>query len=190
MKKQPFYSSGLLKAFLVMSLASPATWALSDDKNREIEIEADTAMLDDTRNISIYTGNVVVTQGSMRITGDKMTVYYTDDRELEKIIVEGDLATFRQLPDSSTIYDEAEARVMEYRENESVLVLTGSAFVSQERRRLTGARIEYDTETNQVLALGSLLESIPKAAETDGLDDDTRVRLVIPPKQQDSAAEN
>ncbi len=190
MKKRLLYDLTIYKACLVLLLAPPCAAALSTDKDQDIEVEADTAMLDDTRNISIYTGNVVVTQGSMRITGDKLTLYYTDDRELEKTIVEGTPATFRQLPDNSAVYDEAEAKVMEYYESDSLLILTGSAFILKDRNRLTGARVEYDTERSQVLALGSLPETPAATTDSPATGEDTRVRVIIPPREKDEAAEN
>ena len=51
--------------------------ALSTDKNQDIEIESNSVYLDDTKNVGVYSGNVVVLQGSIRITGDELTVYYT-----------------------------------------------------------------------------------------------------------------
>ncbi|NIN34018.1 MAG: lipopolysaccharide transport periplasmic protein LptA, partial [Gammaproteobacteria bacterium] len=81
---------------------------LSTDKNQDIEIESDSVYLDDTQKLGIYSGDVVVTQGSIRITGDTLTIHYTEENDIDKIIVEGEPATFRQLPDDSTVYDEAE----------------------------------------------------------------------------------
>jgi lipopolysaccharide export system protein LptA len=41
--------------------------ALSSDREQPINLEADAADIDDLKGISIYTGNVVLTQGSMVI---------------------------------------------------------------------------------------------------------------------------
>jgi lipopolysaccharide export system protein LptA len=151
------------------------TFALSTDKNQDIEIESDTVYLDDTKNHGIYNGNVVVTQGSIRITGDSLTVYYTNDNELEKIIVEGQPATFKQLPDGSDIYDEAEALIMEYQESMSMIILKKEAKVNQDDRMLIADHIEYDTELSQVRAKGGT------AADNGAAD--TRVKLIIPGKK-------
>lgn len=152
--------------------------ALSTDKNQDIEIESDSVYLDDTRNIGIYTGNVVVLQGSIRITGDELTVFYTEDNELDKIIINGQPATFRQLPDNSSVYDEAEALVMEYHESDSMIILSDEARVRQGDRRLIAEHIEYDTELSQVRAKGS--------QANNNTQEDNRVRLIIPGKKEDS----
>ncbi|MDX1519199.1 MAG: LptA/OstA family protein, partial [Gammaproteobacteria bacterium] len=65
--------------FYLLVAIAPVTFALTTDKDQPIEIEADAAELDDRKNVTVYTGNVIVTQGSIRMTGEKMTVYYTDD---------------------------------------------------------------------------------------------------------------
>lgn len=153
------------------------SFALSTDKNQDIEIESNSVYLDDTKNIGIYTGNVVVLQGSIRITGDELTVFYTDDNELDKIIIKGQPATFRQLPDNSTVYDEAEALIMEYHENDSMIILSNEARVRQGDRRLIAEHIEYDTVLSQVRAKGS--------QTANSTQEDNRVRLIIPGKKED-----
>jgi lipopolysaccharide export system protein LptA len=172
-------------SLLLLVWSTSSLMALSTDKNQDIEIESDTAYLDDIKNISIYSGNVIVVQGSIRITGDTMTIHYTDDSELEKIIMEGSLATFRQLPDNSTIYDEAEAISMEFYENSNLIVLKGQARVSQGERRLIADYIEYDTELSQVRARGT-----QTAEDQAPSSEDTRVRLIIPGRSAETGQEN
>lgn len=187
MRKQ-LLNNLILTSLFLLSLfwASPGLHALSTDKDQDIEVESDTAVLDDSKNISIYTGNVIVVQGSMRITGDKMTVYYTDDREMDRILVVGNPATFRQLPDNNTVYDEAEARTMEYYETSSLLILTEEAFVKHDGNRLTGARIEYDTELSQVRAQSKgIADGNDKVSDEPG--EDGRVKLIIPAKKSEPA---
>jgi lipopolysaccharide export system protein LptA len=175
MKKLSLHN--LITSSLILAFSSPLLHALSTDKNQDIEIESDSVYLDDTQNMGIYSGDVVVIQGSIRITGDTLTIHYTDDNEIEKIVVEGQPATFRQLPDESTVYDEAEALIMEYHENNSLIILTNSARVKQGDRRLIAEHIEYDTDLSQVSATGA-----PPNSTTN---QDTRVRLIIPGKKTD-----
>lgn len=146
---------------LGLCLALPAV-ALTTDKDQPIEVEADSAELDEVKNVSIYRGNVIVTQGSIRMTGDVMTVYQTETDDLDYLIMEGRPATYRQLPDDSEIYDEAEALRMEYYELKNRVVLIEKAVVTQEGLRFSGDRIEYDTELSKVKAWSR------PPAETDG----------------------
>lgn len=137
---------------LLLSVLAQHSFALSTDKDQDIEIQADSAVLDEENNISIYTGNVIVTQGSIYMTGDKMTVHNTDDDELEVLIMEGNPATHRQLPDNSEIYDESRAQIMEYYELKNLIYLIKDAWSKQGDGEISGDRIEYDTVLNKAKA--------------------------------------
>lgn len=155
------------------------TWALSTDSDQPIEIEADAAELDDQKGITIYTGNVVVVQGSIRMTGQKMTVYYNKDRDLDTVIMEGHPATYRQLPDDSEIYDEAEALRMEYYETKNLIVLIDQAVVKQEGLRFSGSRIDYDTLNSKIKAKGDTKQDTGTKQESG------RVKITIKPKKKE-----
>ncbi len=166
----------LLQAF------SCSTLALKSDKDQPIIIEADTGELDDVKNVSIYRGNVITVQGTIRMTGDKMTVYYTDDDEMDYMIMEGRPATYKQLPDDSSVYDHAEALTMEYYEQKEYVILIDEALVTQEGLRFSGDRIEYDTRLSKVQAWsnktnkeGGVEKAAPEKKE--------RVKIIIKKKK-------
>jgi lipopolysaccharide export system protein LptA len=157
--------------------------ALSTDKDQPIEIEADTADLDDEKGISIYRGNVVTIQGSVRMTGDIMTVYFTDG-ELDTLIMEGKPATYKQLPDGSEIYDEAEALRMEYYELKSLVILIDKASFKQEGLSFSGNRIEYDTEHSKVKARGSIKQQSGAGDSSASGTSGERVKIILKPKKK------
>lgn len=163
------------------------TWqpvtALSTDADHPIEIEADSAELDDVKNISIYRGNVVVVQGSIRMTGDKMTVYQTAEDDLDLIIMRGRPATYRQLPDNSKVYDEAEALTMEYYEIKQLVILIKEALVTQEDSRLSGERIEYDTNLSKVKAWSNPTKDQQIAPTSTDSSKKKRVKIIIKRKK-------
>jgi len=154
--------------------------ALSTDKDQPIEVEADTAELDDIKNKSVYTGNVILTQGTIRMTGDKMTVYHTEDDELDTLIMEGEPATYRQLPDDSDVYDEAEAKTIEYYELQNLVILIEEAEVRQEGLNMTGKRIDYDTELSQVKARSTAKQE-PGQEASGGKE---RVKVILKKKKE------
>jgi lipopolysaccharide export system protein LptA len=155
-------------------------WALSTDKDQPIEIEADNADLDDEKGVTIYRGSVILTQGTVRMTGDIMTVYFKDD-ELDTLIMEGKPARYRQLPDDSEIYDEAEALRMEYYELKSLVILIDKASFKQEGLSFSGNRIEYDTEHSKVKARGSVKQQNGSGASSSGGE---RVKIILKPKKK------
>lgn len=170
-----------LAALLIAGLA-PAVAALESDKDQPIEIEADTGELDDAKNISIYRGDVVTVQGTIRMTGDKMTVYYTEDDELDYLIMVGRPATYKQLPDDSSVYDYAEALTMEYYEQKEFVILIEEALVTQEGLRFSGDRIEYDTKLSQVKAWSNRSEKKPETNK-EAPKKKERVKIIIKKKK-------
>ena len=169
--------------FVLLSclLGSLTAFPLSTDKDQPIEVEADEAELDDMNDVSIYRGNVIVRQGSIHMTGDVMTVYSKGGDELDYIIIEGDPATYRQLPDNSNVHDQAKAIRMEYHENKNLVVLIRDAWVKQDTSTLAGDRIEYNTELSRVKAwsqpAGEASAEAPAAEKS-------RVKLIIKKKKE------
>ena len=167
--------------FICVSLLfTVSVWALSTDKDQPIEIEADSADLDDAKGVTIYRGNVVLTQGSVRMTGETMTVYFTD-AELDTVIMEGKPARYRQLPDNSKIYDEAEALRMEYYELKNLIVLIDKASFKQEGLSFSGNRIEYDTEHSRIKARGSVKQQ--NGSGSSGSSGE-RVKIILKPRKK------
>lgn len=162
--------------------------ALSTDKDKPIEVEADAGELDDIKNITVYTGDVIVTRGSIRMTGDKMTVYYDKNDDIETLIMDGKPATYRQLPDNSKVYDEAEALRMEYYELRNLVILLRDAEVRQERYNFSGERIEYDTELSQVKAWSDI-DKNQHGGKSDKTKKQERVKIIIKPKQNEPVPE-
>lgn len=179
-----FHSDAIAAAASVLlTLLSPRVLPLSTDKDQPIEVEADSAELDDVKNVSVYRGNVIVVQGSIRMTGDIMTVYYTEKDELQDLILDGKPATYRQMPDKGTIYDTAEAMHMEYHELKSLIVLTDNALVTQEGLRFSGDRIEYDTALSKVKAWSK--PPAETAEQGTAPQDGGRVKIIIKKKKKE-----
>ena len=80
---------------LFMTLVVNSAYCLSTDSEQNIEIEADTAEMDDIENVTVYRGNVIVTQGSIKMTGHTMTVYFDENRDMRLVIMNGTPAKYR-----------------------------------------------------------------------------------------------
>ena len=184
MKKQRLTRRRTVNAFigLFCLLGSLTAFPLSTDKDQPIEVEADEAELDDLNDVSIYRGNVIVRQGSIHMTGDVMTVYSKGGDELDHIIIVGNPATYKQLPDDSKVHDQAQAMRMEYYELKNLVVLIRDAWVKQDTSTLVGERIEYNTVLSQVKAWsqpgGEDVHTTPAAEKK------SRVKLIIKKKKE------
>ena len=70
------------------------------DREKPINIEADSAHMDDKTSTAIFEGNVVLTQGTLLIKADTLTVLQEND-EFKQGIALGDSAYFRQKREGS-----------------------------------------------------------------------------------------
>lgn len=117
----------------------------SDDSGQPIHVEADAAELNETTGVGVYRGNVRITQGSMVLTADEVTVI-APDRDLQKVIARsggpGEKSTFRQLTDAGEEIT-AEARRMEYEPDGNQIILLHDVVLRRAANRFTAERIVY-----------------------------------------------
>jgi len=146
----PTRRSGLLYAILLTLACGWASqaMALSSDREQPIELEADSAHIDERTGVSVYTGNVKLTQGSTRLLADRLTVERHEDGH--RMIAEGQPATFSQQPDDKPDPVEGRAQTIDYHAGRKRVILTGAAEVWQGGNRFASERIVYDTDTDTV----------------------------------------
>jgi lipopolysaccharide export system protein LptA len=108
-------------------------------------------------------------------------VHQTEGGDLDNLVLEGKPATYRQLPENSGVYDEAEALRMEYYELRNFVILIRQAVVTQEGLKFSGDRIEYDTAQSKVKAWSepAAAGGEPKPAGTG-----ERVKIIIKKKDK------
>lgn len=159
----------LLAALVLAALALPAS-AREADRSAPATIEADRAEIERPEGISRYYGDVVFVQGTLRITGERMTLH-APNGVVEYADTRGDPATVRQRTDAGELVD-AEARLIEYEADEQLITLTGDAVVRREGERFAAGKIRYRTDTGRI-----------EAGTEEGKDE--RVRIRIEPETAD-----
>ncbi len=97
---------------LLLISPGPAA-ARSDDRDKPIHITADQALRDEKQGVTIYRGNVHMSQGSLRIDADKITIFHVAE-ELGQVIAEGSPAVLQQRPDPEKGAVNARARIITY----------------------------------------------------------------------------
>ncbi len=164
----PLHPKILLTSLTAAVLVTPALgWALSSDRQQPMHIEADQAELDDQKGVSVYTGNVKVTQGTLVLTGDVMTVYNKGD-DVDHVIMVGEPATYRQRPDGKDEDMHAKSLRMEYFATPERIILINKAVAWQGKNVFRSERIVYDVAADRV-----------NAGDASG---DQRVRITLQPK--------
>lgn len=148
---RPATLAGLFLTCLCLLLPTAAQ-ALDSDREKPIHVNADQVSIQEKKGISVYTGDVILTQGTLTITGDKMTVYHKN-QELKKIIAVGKPATYEELPEGETEKIHARSRRMEYVATSEIFIFTQEAHLWQGTdRSISGERIEYDRINNGMQA--------------------------------------
>jgi len=137
-----------LLAGLLVSLSG---LALESDRRQPVDIRASEVTIDEQRGFSEYTGNVVLTQGSLKVTGDRLRVYLRQDR-LQRIVVEGQPATLVQTPAIDQPPVHAAAGRMEYDVAARTIRLDREAEVRQGPNRFRGQHLIYDIAAARVKA--------------------------------------
>ncbi len=161
----------LLSLLLALSLSMPAlSLALSTDKDQPMYLEADSVDIDDAKGVSIYEGNVVITQGSTKLWADKIWVYRVDG-ETEKVFAIGKPVRFQQRMDDSDEVARGQALRAEYYARKDEIYLIGEALLEQGKDQFRSDRITYLRGKSQVKAGASAAGK-------------KRVRVVIEPRKE------
>ena len=164
-----------LLGLAVLAAFSPlAALALSSDREPPMYIEADRADIDDKNGVSVYTGNVKVTQGTFQLLADKLTVHINDS-QIQKAVATGNPARYKQRPDGKDEDIEAEALQMEYYASPERIVLRERAVASQGGDEFRSDKIVYDIK-----------KDIVNAGTGKG---DSRVHITLQPRNDRSPSE-
>lgn len=162
------------KAGLVIAvsslLLSNHVAALPDDNEKPINIQSDRASQKTLENgeTTEYFGNVQMTQGSLKINGEHITIH-SKDREVTSIRAVGSPATFEQQSDSESSLVEAQAETLDYQLKDEIVILLNNACIKQNGSTVSGKRIEYDIATEKINASG-------------GDTDSSRVNMILLPE--------
>lgn len=152
-----------------LSLFAALTQALPEDRDLPMRITADKAERDDISGVTIYTGNVVLIQGTLKLESEKLTIYHSEE-EPSEIIAEGNPARMEQRPEVDKAIMYARAQVITYYKSEERVHLQTDGFVEQDGLVVTGDSIDHFIEKQLTKAISD--------PNSEG-----RVVVVIPPNE-------
>lgn len=163
-------------AFLAsLACASSFGWALPSDRSQPIRISSDTAELDEKQGVSVYRGRVRITQGSMLIRGDKVTVE-ADDDGIRKMIAVGQPARYEHKPKADQPLVKAQGQVIQFFSDKNQVVILKGAKLEQDDNLFQGDRINYDIKKQ-------LVKAHSKGGTQTG-STGQRVEIVIQPRKE------
>ena len=135
----------ILPGLLALGLALPAAaqtvafGGIQADTAAPVEVTAESLRVNQDTGEAVFTGNVLIGQGEMRLSADSVTVVYA----------EGGTQSIRSLNATGGVTlvsgpDAAEAAEAVYDVEKGTVVLTGDAIVTREGSVLAGDRIEVN----------------------------------------------
>ena len=164
--------------FLLLSLPAVAERA---DRDKPVELEADTVTVNDAKKTSVYTGDVVLTQGTLVIHGDKLIVR-EDSQGFQHGTSYGNPTTFRQKREGKNEYIEGSGQRIEYDAHMDKVQLFTKAWVKRGDDIVYGDYISYDANSEFAEAIGG------GSTAASGNTPKGRVRAVIQPMKNTEEA--
>jgi lipopolysaccharide export system protein LptA len=178
----------VLSVLLVLAVVGVAGEAVAEkaDRNKPMNIEADALRYDDVKQVSVFTGHVVLTKGTIQIRGKQIEVRQDPDG-YQYGVVTGDsekLAFFRQKREALDEFIEGEGEAIEYDGKADTVKFVKKAQLRRYRGttlgdEITGGVIVYENLTDMFTVDGSASKGVPGARGG-------RVRAMLTPKPSDA----
>lgn len=172
----PGFACALLTLLVGLGLPA-ASRAERADREKPVNIEADRMSYDDLRQVNIFEGNVTLTQGTLVIRADKLTVKQ-DPEGFQRGTAEkgpGGFAYFKQKREAMDEYVEGWGERIEYDAKSEKAELFTRARIVRGADEVRGSIISYDGRSEFYNVLGG--RDSGSTNNPDG-----RVRAVIQPR--------
>ncbi|MDE2259475.1 MAG: lipopolysaccharide transport periplasmic protein LptA [Betaproteobacteria bacterium] len=124
------------------------------DREKPVNIEADRMNADDNKKSTHFEGRVVLTQGTIRLTADNMTVREDADG-FKYASAYGNPVTFRQKREGVNEWVDGMAQHIEYNGKLDRIELFDKAVVHRDKDEIRGNYLSYDTKSEFLQARGA-----------------------------------
>jgi len=147
----------LSPAYLIAQGAQVAFGNTDPDSSLPVEITADQLRVDQAGGFAVFSGNVLIGQGEMRISAPKVEVFYTSTTqgnpgEISRMVATGGV-TIVNGPEA------AESNSAEYFVDKGAIVMTGDVFLTQGNNVMSSSSMVVDLNTGTA-ALEGRVKSI------------------------------
>lgn len=161
-------SSQKIAVFSLVSSVSMASFALPSDANEPIRLLADKATYSESTGKTSYSGNVSITQGTLKMTAQNLTVNLSSSKAIDSAVATGSPATIQQTVTADKGLAKGQANRIDYNVKTGIVTLTGNAYLTQNGASFSGNVIRYSLKVGDVEATAG---------------GNKRVELVFPPQQ-------
>jgi len=177
-------------AAATLLLVAVAAQAEKADRNKPMNIEADSLRYDDLKQISVFTGRVVLTKGTIQIRADRLEVRQDPDG-FQFGIATGSaekLAFYRQKREALDEFIEGEGESINYDGKADTVTFNRKAQLRRLRGvavadEITGGSIVYENLTDLFT-----VDGVANKGPSGALGSSGRVRVMLTPKPEASAS--
>lgn len=152
---RPTRAAKLALLGLGLLLLQPAL-ARKDDREKPANIQSKSFDATQQDNgLVTYKGQVLLTQGTLKASGDMAKAYLDQDNSITRVVLTGNPAHIQQLDDSGNLM-QGDAASIDYDNVKQIAVLSGHASVKQQGRgEANGDTLTYNTQTSQMTGQSS-----------------------------------
>ncbi len=136
------------------------SFALKDDNEKPVQIDANNATADQKSMTTVFTGNVIITRGSILVHADKGVASQDSDQE-NIVTLFGSPVKFSQKQDDGQLVT-GQCNQFTYNSKTNLAVLTGRAKIKKGKDNITGEQITYNTQSQIYSATGIPASGISK----------------------------
>lgn len=116
-----------------------------------LNVDASRLHADPKNNVTLLTGDVRLTQGTIKGDGDKATVHQDANNRITRVVLVGTPAHFQQQLDNDGGLMRARAATIDYHADTDIVNLDGNVLVVQEKRgEFRGSHLVYNTATGEM----------------------------------------
>lgn len=130
--------------WIALSFSAWSQTTVDDETKLPIDIEANTLNAQDQHGLTVYSGQVIATQGSLTLTGDQLEIQHPN-RQVQKITTTGQPATFKRFLSEQNAWIKGKADTIIYLTEVRKIELIGQAYLEQEgTHKIEGPKLIYD----------------------------------------------
>jgi lipopolysaccharide export system protein LptA len=164
-----------LAVWIALALFCLPVQAERADREKPTNIEADKLEYDDARQTTVFTGNVVLTKGTIVIRGDRVVLRQFAEGQ-QTAVATGRRASFRQKREGMEQIVNGFAHQIEYDSRNETVKLTGDGLIKR-----IECEVAIDEITGGVIVYNAQSELFTVDGKAPG-DANGRVRIIIQPR--------
>ncbi len=157
----------ILLSLFFFTVYSDLSTALRTDQDQPIELSSNTAVRNEQGGYTVYSGDVMLKQGSLSIKADVLKVFHAEG-PARRIIAFGTPVNLTQKPDTEKATIEAAAFEIIYERDSNLITLKKNAELKQASSIVKGDKITYSISEQKVVA------------ESDVNTTNNRVNVILP----------